>query len=315
MPPSLVQTTNERGTEVYFEVGLVTASELLKLSKGVAASAVKMKTTAERNEHGEKQDLYLISLAGMGAGDVAAMRKIKVFDRVHLSHGQLLLQPCNQIRLEQGEVVFDHNFAREVAQKTDGLKPAGRLRLPTLASIQEKADMVIANRRLAEAALAGDKSLEGVEVRSEETGSESDGDENDQKAKAGAPKRALGIMVASRLQSEGKKGGKDKKKSAPKKNARERSPSPSSVHSKSRLFQDSEGKYQLDEEMRKVAAKCKTTVSSLGNLNVHRILLGEKLGVSISSVGVNAKCVFVFLFVCVSVSLMVSHLITRPLMA
>jgi hypothetical protein len=286
--PSRVESGNQRGTVVYFEIGMLTEAEVIKHCE-LPPKALSMKSFRQRNEHGEECNVFFVSLAGLGCGDVAAMRKMKVYDDVRFAHGQLLLQHLHQICESQGDTVFEANTQKENETKPDAMKRHGRLRLHTLQSLKDKASEIILQREHKETVKA-DKADKG----DSESGDQG-GDESSEDGDAEAEQRRMkevrgGVMLASRLGKNTLQCGKKKARGSVascKKKARSPSPSPARSGAPDRKSgfggDDDENVAQLDAEMKKVALKCKGSTACLGNLSVPRILRGERLGRSIDA--------------------------------
>ena len=213
------------GHELYYEVGVLTEAEYTHVI-GVNPADLKHKhVMMKNNEEGTQFKAFLISLAGMSLSDVLATRKLKCFHRVSVLHSKYM--HCREDELIEGQSSAWHDYARktEVADRPKPAKLARRGALPTLASLREEAEALLATRRdkireahglsnAADAAAAkgkkkklkdGDCEDDEIEQSqdTEDEGAESESQEEDDIQDADAkPKAVAAPSAANRLQAQ-----------------------------------------------------------------------------------------------------------------
>ena len=143
-PPSSVQNNTTRAVTVYVEMGFVTESDLIRLFK-VGASALKMgKRVSLKIEDGTPLQGWLINLRGMPAAELASMRRVRIEHRAAINLQEKVLQAAQQIRAEQGADVWEVACGKQDQATAQGaLSSKSRYSLPTLGSLQEKAQAVL----------------------------------------------------------------------------------------------------------------------------------------------------------------------------
>ena len=105
-PPSSVRTVQTQSYKLVFELGFVTESELEALS-GKSAKELGLKSISLLLEDGTtKQSGYVVSLKGVPASEVLALRRIQVERTVSVHLDNHLQRPERQLRADQGEDVF-----------------------------------------------------------------------------------------------------------------------------------------------------------------------------------------------------------------
>ena len=99
-PAGAVHEYECKGATVYTEAALLTETEVQKLT-GVTSAALKLKDLTEcglvKNEHGEKQKFFLMSLAGLDCGTIFSLRRIRMFTTLQLNKSQALLSADSQL--------------------------------------------------------------------------------------------------------------------------------------------------------------------------------------------------------------------------
>ena len=150
-PAGTVFDYEYRGTTVYTEAALLTETEVQKLT-GVTSSALKLKDLTDfglvKNEHGEKQKFFLMSLAGLDCGTIHSMRRIRMYSTLELTKRKALLE--NQLNETQPEAVMKANYDQMLVATPSGLKCSTRFQLETLAEWKTRAEEIEAGRELKE---------------------------------------------------------------------------------------------------------------------------------------------------------------------
>jgi hypothetical protein len=286
-PPSSVGLAKEQGHMLFYDVGYLTEAELVNITD-LPAKALKitMSSLVIEDSLTEVKGAF-VSLKGITETELAGLRRVRIFRTVFANHGEIILDPSNQLRQLQGSDTFSYIADQEMSLREPGIKPSSRAFLPTLAALREKAKAIIAAREAKEAKEATD---DGCPPLLPNSGSEEEEDEGEVKRRA-APSLAIGSLAvakaawnqkaqAKKKTSRGGKGGK-------------RSPTPEADGSlKSGLGRGESfhantsvgAAANLDPEMLKVAIKLGASYDCLENLSVDRMLSGEKLGRSIEAV-------------------------------
>ncbi len=320
-PASSVDTTARTATQVFMDAGVLTEAELLRECKNVTVASLKgVKLQPVTLEDGTETKGIIVTLKGLDLATILSMRKVRLYHDVSLSHREEILQPCMQIRQEQGMDIFEmaskqalklgfclrlclcivfcclFNFtfwlvaisAIARSSRPEGLKNASRSRLPSLPELQAQAEAVIADREAAEkAALAAASS-----PRAEDDESlEGSGSEEGASAVKGRSAPALTFGSLAKQQTKANK----KKIVANSRRKGARSPSPAAGSTGSRgsgsviNCAPVEELRRTDPEMAIVATRCQNSqgknVECLLSLDIGRILLGEKLGRGVDSAG------------------------------
>ena len=287
--PADVQSSERRGLEVYSEVGLVSESEFQRLvgclpsSLGVKALGQEKSNNPRRftptNEEGQEQkSLHLLSLEGLSCCEIHSIRKVKLYWQVNLQMTEALLEQAGQLSDLHPHRVYQYNQKTMLETLPDGLRATGRLKLNTVAALREKHASLQAARQSKEVA---DPLEDG----------DASAGEDSPLAKRVAP--SIAVSKFSRL-------------SLPTSAASTAAPSTTSKRSTKKAAgaddvylastEDLDTVMQsLDPDMAKVAKVCKgfprAIPACLSQMNVGRILLGEKLGRSIAKAGRSLNCV------------------------
>ena len=130
---------------------------------GVAPADLKMTPVKIKRteEGGSMSRAYLVSLRGLDAGDVHALRKLRVFHTATVELDSYMLTRDSQISETQGPAWLD--FVRSAEQKDlpSGAKLANRLKLKTMHDLQTEAEDVLEARRQKLRAERGDEDAGG----------------------------------------------------------------------------------------------------------------------------------------------------------
>ena len=132
---------------------MLTETEVQKLT-GVTSAALKLKDLSEyglvKNEHGETQKFFLMSLAGLDCGTIFSLRRIRMFTTLQLSRSKALLPSESQLNSSQPQAVMAANFGQMLVAIPAGLKCSTRYQLETLADWKARAEEIEAGRELKE---------------------------------------------------------------------------------------------------------------------------------------------------------------------
>lgn len=144
-----MQKKNETGTIVFYDVGLVSESEVVKLT-GYTAQQLKLTPCGPedpkdpksseliRNEEGGRQKLFLISLAGLDCGTLASLRKFRTYSTISLSLDNHIQPFTKQLHASQGNLVFEGCQTSMLANMPAGVKATGHHHLPTVENLVAK---------------------------------------------------------------------------------------------------------------------------------------------------------------------------------
>jgi hypothetical protein len=281
-PLSRVTSDQSQGRMGFFDVGFLSDSECVRLTK---LTSQKLKN-ATWTEDGVDVKGTIVSLLGMPVDEIFAMRKVRIFQTIQLNLTEFLLSEEKNLRPEQGKELFNLASARDVANRVDGMKGVGRLRLPTLAALQDKADKIIRLREEKEKGNAA-KAEDGNDA--DKPASDDDSQNSDESGcsekpvakRRDAPTIDFGTALAAKMQAA------PKRKLVHKSITRAslgRSPSPGSDGGslKSTMQASSSGDIpgieKLDSEMAKVARKLGLVPPCFEALSLPDTLLGKKNG-------------------------------------
>ena len=210
-------TAEASGTELFYEVGVVSESEFLRLVGVPPADLKKKATLLKSTEEGGTLKVWFVSLRGLDVGELHAIRKMRVYHKVEVVQDQVLLDHAEQLCEHQAKSWFDFAQSKQMDKRPHGCKISQRGLLPTIASLQEDAEKVLATRRqqLKDSIHAKRKKPAGSESDEDEEGEDDNqagkeqgnvsGDEEDELAKlleegqagAGVPARPKAKAVAS----------------------------------------------------------------------------------------------------------------------
>ena len=293
MPASDVALTSQYGLQIYFKVGLVTETELARMTGCTGKMVKSLVEPISVRLDGPKSlptKLWPISLKGLSPEETAGMLKAKITHDSFASHHESLLRADNQISQSQGMNLFGIS-AEGLNENRVSIKNPSKI--PTVAQLIEV-------KKDANAAIQAEEMVESEE----EPGSE--GEEAASKAALAAsakaaPKFSLGShqSAASKLvKKQGK--GKATTSSTPAKAVAvaSRGDSPGRSSSKisgkkptkqDRLVEEAENLLADDQEMLRVAKKHLsakgTGCQCLAELRVGNVLNGARLGNSLTGVG------------------------------
>ena len=205
LPSSDVGTTTQYGMHVYQKIGLVSETDLLRLSgctpkmlhpKDGKYASVSLKLDGP---NGQSTVLWPISLKGLPIKEADGMLKAKIFHEISVAHGEQVLRSQDQLTQNQGSRLFSVCSAALNSNKPL-LKDVGKvLTLEDMMKIklQLEAAKEAAGRAVADAmasAAAGSDSEDGQDI---------DGDDQDRakgsgKGKGRGKARAFSIGTLSR---------------------------------------------------------------------------------------------------------------------
>ena len=176
------------GQMIFYDIGLASESEVSKLF-GFNAKQLSLAAINVTVEEGKEMNLFPISLAGMPAGDVAAMRKLRCYQRASIQMKDLLLRPERQIARQQGQEVFSSAVKSHMEKRPTEVRAGQRWRLNSYGALketsgdklkleQEELQAELAAKREAEegSADSGDSSAEGQGSGSDDGASEPEED-------------------------------------------------------------------------------------------------------------------------------------------
>jgi hypothetical protein len=103
-PRSRVSHLTTCGYDVYYEVGLLSEGEFIRLT-GLPPKDLKAKVFKFKQEDGEPLTAYLISLRDLEAGAVASIRKMKIWHKYCIEHDEIMLDSNRQLHQDQGNSV------------------------------------------------------------------------------------------------------------------------------------------------------------------------------------------------------------------
>ena len=109
-PKSDVDTTTSYSMQIYHKIGLVTETDLLRLT-GLAGKQIKKYnifpvSLKVDGPHAPAMILYPISLKGLPADEIAGILKAKIQHVIQCNHHESVLQAENQLCQEQGPTLF-----------------------------------------------------------------------------------------------------------------------------------------------------------------------------------------------------------------
>ena len=294
MPASDVTLTSQYGLQVYFKVGLVTESELARLTGCTGKLAKPLVEPISVRLDGPKSlptKLWPISLKGLSAEETAGMLKAKITHDSFASHQESLLRADNQISQSQGLNLFGVSAEGLNENRISIRNPS---KIPTVAQLIEvKKEATTATVQQAE---------EEVESSEEEPGSGAEEAAALAASAKAAPKFSLGShqTASKQVRKTGKSRTAAATSSAPGKavGVSTRGDSPAKSSSKiskrntkqDRLVEEAETCLADDREMLRVAKKHLATPKGsssvcLAELRVSIVLNGTRLGNTLTGVG------------------------------
>ena len=147
--PSEVEYTTARAISVYYEVGFVTESDITRITSMTAAALGLKKTnqTTVTVEDGTQVAGWIVSLEGVPSEELAAMRKLRLEQRVASQHSQLLLPRGKQLRQDQGIDMFNLISAKQLEDECpSSARPSSRGSVSSLAKLKRKAEGILQDR-------------------------------------------------------------------------------------------------------------------------------------------------------------------------
>ena len=242
--------------EVFVELGLLSESEFESMSEmsGFSGAFLKAELVSLPSQFGGSVDkkYFLVTLDGFSCSEIHAMRRIKVSHAFGLSRKDILLSAAKQVMEGQGKAVFEYHAADQLSRRPKRLAEE-TAKVPSFLELKEKA---------AKAKLA---SKQGEPCKVEESSSDPEADP------AGPGEKKLKAHTSGRLATQ----------RAPKKKAA----APKSVRggkngakdSKDREEDDVEDISQVPQALSKVVESLRSTPRCFTNLDIGRILSGERL--------------------------------------
>ena len=141
-PPTSVHHFKSRSQAVFYDVGVASESDLVRLSELSSQAAGRKSIPIELEDaSGGSSNAFLIGLRGLPADEIAAMRKIRVKASDKIVIDEKLLESTRQLHQEQGSLLFDH--AAKAHSLNLHCNNVQRTRLPTISTIKTKADAII----------------------------------------------------------------------------------------------------------------------------------------------------------------------------
>lgn len=142
-PPSSVTSSVCRARKVFCDVGFLSESEVLKYFKVTAKQLGLTVSTLQLEDRRETLRGYYVSLAGVPANVVDALRRVRLSWKVKVQHSALRLQPEQQIRQEQGALLFQH-FSDQQLDKADAkVHTVNRAKLVSFESLMDKGQNIM----------------------------------------------------------------------------------------------------------------------------------------------------------------------------
>ena len=132
-----------QGTKVFCDVGFLSEAEVLKYFKVTAKQLGLTIGSLQLEDRRETLRGYYVSLAGVPANIVYALRKVRLSWKVNVKHSALRLQPEWQIRQEQGALLFQH-FSDQQLEKADAkVRTVNRAKLASFESLAQKGGDIV----------------------------------------------------------------------------------------------------------------------------------------------------------------------------
>ena len=131
-------------------MGILTEMDFTRLV-GVPPSDLGLQkkfVVLKSHEEGTSLKVWFCSLAGLDYGEVASMRKMKIYHRVEVVQDTVLLDRTANLTDQQGKTWFDFARKQELEKhRPSGAKISNRMQHPTLAQLKEEAEEVLHARR------------------------------------------------------------------------------------------------------------------------------------------------------------------------
>lgn len=261
--PSDLKRVEQTGVMVFMDVGVLTEGEMKNLT-GQPANKLKVEKKLEvetglKSPLGGEAKYFVVSLSGLPASDILAMRRARVWSDTFLSCEDFLLQAANQLLKDQASKLYTHFREENASNNPKHLKnDAGYVNLA------EVAEMIDDNART----IPQDGQPEQRADDDAHSVSEDEG-EGVKAVHAGAQMKMAANKSKQAAKGRAKKAQSDSAKALDEEEV-------------AMECADMEG---MEPELRQVATKLKSLPKCFTKLNVNSIMDGAKIGRSIEAAG------------------------------
>ena len=138
--PSDLKRVEQTGVMVFMDVGVLTEGEMKNLT-GQPANKLKVEKKLEvetglKSPLGGEAKYFVVSLSGLPASDILAMRRARVWSDTFLSCEDFLLQAANQLLKDQASKLYTHFREENASNNPTHLKnDAGYVNLAEVAEM------------------------------------------------------------------------------------------------------------------------------------------------------------------------------------
>ena len=143
-PESHVFLGNQQAIVTFYDVAFLSEAEVVRLT-GLSAKALSLGKPKQLLLEDGVTTLngYFCSIRGLPAHEVAALRKVRFEHRAYVRHDETLMSPAQQIRKEQGNLLYELAARKQEEKLEKNCQPKNRGSLPSLADLKAKANNII----------------------------------------------------------------------------------------------------------------------------------------------------------------------------
>jgi hypothetical protein len=145
--PSTVQNGHERSRTIYHECGFLTEAEVAAMAEVSGKHMKLQKGNLMLEDMTGTVSGYYISLKGLPLELMMSIRKVRNSYKVYAVHEEERLNPGNQIRKDQGSVMFDFVWDKQLEVFDNYSKSYNRSKIYTYSDILSKAHAVLKEHR------------------------------------------------------------------------------------------------------------------------------------------------------------------------
>ncbi|CAK9118177.1 unnamed protein product [Durusdinium trenchii] len=147
-PPTGIKNCRIKSRTIYSKVGFISESELQHYTECTGKALKLTPVQLPLEDRPETLTGYVISLKDLPPELKDTIRKIKTAYEVNVTQEERRLDPENQIKEDQGSILFDFFADLQTRSAADMAKTINRSKVPTLTGLKEKAEKIRAVARL-----------------------------------------------------------------------------------------------------------------------------------------------------------------------